>query len=197
VLPEQDAHLAPATDLRVTRRVGQDGLVVAWQPSPDPHCAGYLVGGRSRPRQRLGTGDRVMDCLFVVGFAQICINDQEAQRVRSAQRTKAVLCGLDLQQHLEICIYSLSVAGRISTPARARHQPDDDRCVAETGAAVSAGDLLHVTGPDERDNREVVVQTFYTNSSVCVRSSRRVPAVHNGVACSRIPLPVSFRSDLQ
>ena len=43
VLPEQDPLLSPATDLRVTRRVGQDGLVVAWLPSPDQECAGYLV----------------------------------------------------------------------------------------------------------------------------------------------------------
>lgn len=43
VLPEEDPLLSPASDLRVTRKVGQDGLVIAWHPSPDPECTGYLV----------------------------------------------------------------------------------------------------------------------------------------------------------
>ena len=43
VLPEEDPLLSPASDLRVTRKVGQDGLVIAWLPSPDTECAGYLV----------------------------------------------------------------------------------------------------------------------------------------------------------
>ena len=43
VLPEEDPLLSPASELRVTRKVGQDGLVIAWLPSPDSECAGYLV----------------------------------------------------------------------------------------------------------------------------------------------------------
>ena len=42
-LPDEDPLLCPAQDLRVTRKVGQDGLVIAWQPSLDPECAGYMV----------------------------------------------------------------------------------------------------------------------------------------------------------
>lgn len=43
ILPAEDTLLSPASDLRVTRKVGQDGLVIAWLPSPDPECTGYLV----------------------------------------------------------------------------------------------------------------------------------------------------------
>ena len=32
-----------ASDLKITRKVGTDGLVIAWLPSPDPECVGYLV----------------------------------------------------------------------------------------------------------------------------------------------------------
>ena len=42
-LPEEDPLLSPASDLRVTRKVGQDGLVIAWLPSTDSQCVGYLV----------------------------------------------------------------------------------------------------------------------------------------------------------
>lgn len=42
-LPEEDPLLSPASHLRVTRKVGQDGLVIAWLPSTDTRCVGYLV----------------------------------------------------------------------------------------------------------------------------------------------------------
>ena len=127
-------------------------------------------------------------------LVQICVNGEEAQRVRSAQRTKAVLCGLDLQKELEICIYSLSSDGFISAPDRDYYYPQEsltqnEATEAKVEAARSApsevetvnenGALLEDVSP-----REVVVQTFYTNSSVTVRSSRRV----SNVMGSRIPV---------
>jgi hypothetical protein len=120
--------------------------------------------------------------------------------VRSAQRTKAVLCGLDLQQEMEICIYSLSTEGRISVPARASYHPELDPLSMQSAQATSLSSVavyptsvtsesdadLSLVDKEDPSPREVVVQTFYTNSSVTVRSSRRVATV-NG---SRIPLPV-------
>lgn len=145
-LPEEDPLLSPASDLRVTRKVGQDGLVVAWLPSTDTRCVGYLI----------------------------CVNGQESQRVRSAQRTKAVLCGLNLAEEMEICIYSLSAEGLISRASQAFYSPS-----VSTNADTSLPDE---SVSDTATPREVVVQTFYTNSSVTVRSSRRVSAA------SRIPV---------
>jgi len=144
-LPQEDVLLSPASHLRVTRKVGQDGLVIAWLPSTDTRCVGYLI----------------------------CVNGQESQRVRSAQRTKAVLCGLDLTEDMEICIYSLCSDGLISRADCASYSPDVS---AADAPAPAADDSVPATP------REVVVQTFYTNSSVTVRSSRRVSAA------SRIPV---------
>lgn len=113
-------------------------------------------------------------CLFRLISIQICVNGQESQRVRSAQRTKAVLCGLNLAEEMEICIYSLSAEGLISRASQAFYSPS-----VSTNADTSLPDE---SVSDTATPREVVVQTFYTNSSVTVRSSRRVSAA------SRIPV---------
>ena len=40
-----DEEVAPPSDFKVTRRVGDDGLVVAWIPPPDfDAICGYIVG---------------------------------------------------------------------------------------------------------------------------------------------------------
>ncbi|EFX86191.1 hypothetical protein DAPPUDRAFT_98050 [Daphnia pulex] len=80
VLPEEDPLLSPPSDLKITRKVGNDGLVIAWLPSPDSECVGYLI----------------------------CVNGQEAHRGRNAQRTKAVLSGLDLHSEMDISPQLLS-----------------------------------------------------------------------------------------
>jgi len=164
-LPEEDPLLSPASDLRVTRKVGQDGLVIAWLPSTDSQCVGYLI----------------------------CVNGQESQRVRSAQRTKAVLCGLNLHEDMEICIYSLSADMLISRAERAFYSPDSEEPSALQDTAVPGSGPTKGPVPEPTDAitpapppREVVVQTFYTNSSVTVRSSRRVTAA--ATATSRIPV---------
>ncbi len=117
------------------------------------------------------------------------MNGQEAHRGRNAQRTKAVLSGLDLHSEMDICIYSLSVDGLVSSPTTALYLPDERLTAADVATHHVAGDAdlaepnqaVEVSSP-----REVVVQTFYTNSSVTIRSSRRVtaPAVYG----SRIPV---------
>ena len=106
------------------------------------------------------------------------MNGHESQRVRSAQRTKAVLCGLNLAEEMEICIYSLCADGLISRADRASYSPD-----VSANADVS---LTDESAAEAVTPREVVVQTFYTNSSVTVRSSRRVSAA------SRIPVRSSL-----
>lgn len=90
---------------------------------------------------------------------------------------------------MNICIYSLSVDGLVSSPTTALYLPDDRLTVAEVAARQGQADSEStepVQATELSSPREVVVQTFYTNSSVTVRSSRRVtaPAAHG----SRIPV---------
>lgn len=98
--------------------------------------------------------------------------------MRNVQRTKAVLCGLDLQNEMEICIYSISADGLISSPTVAHFQPGEQEGDSEVE---SAGQNGETTSP-----RDVVVQTFYTNSSVTIRSSRRLSNAAG--AGTRIPV---------
>ena len=111
-----------------------------------------------------------VNIIFVV--EQICVNGQEAHRGRNAQRTKAVLSGLDLHSEMDICIYSLSVDGLVSSPTTTVYLPAHHAGDVESAEPTQT---VEVSSP-----REVVVQTFYTNSSVTVRSSRRViaPVAH-------------------
>ena len=93
---------------------------------------------------------------------KICVNGQEAHRGRNAQRTKAVLSGLDLHSEMDICIYSLSVDGLVSSPTTALYLPEERLAAAAAGDADLAEpnqQAVEVSSP-----REVVVQTFYTNS---------------------------------
>jgi len=81
--------LLPPELLRITRQVGSDGLLVAWHPPDDDEVTGYLiyVGG----------------CLV--------------QRVRSANRTKALLHGLHLVDSLTIVLHSTNSNDDLSDPA--------------------------------------------------------------------------------
>jgi len=76
------------TDLRITRRVGVDGVVIAWAPLEHDCVAGFqvLVGGRV------------------------------VQHVRSPHRTKALVTGLPLAGTFTIGLVTIANDGRCSTP---------------------------------------------------------------------------------
>merc|ERR1712109_86347 len=70
--PQVDEGLTPPHQFRVTRRVGSDGLLVAWSPPGQDEVTGY----------------------------QIFSGSHLLQRVRSASRTKALLHGLRQEIHV-------------------------------------------------------------------------------------------------
>jgi len=76
------------TDLRITRRVGVDGVVIAWAPLEHDCVAGFqvLVGGRV------------------------------VQHVRSPHRTKALVTSLPLAGTFTIGLVTIANDGRCSTP---------------------------------------------------------------------------------
>jgi len=75
--------------LHITRRVGVDGVVIAWDPLEHEHLAGFqvLVGGRV------------------------------VQHVRSPHRTKALVTGLPLAGSFTVALVAMGTDGRGSTPA--------------------------------------------------------------------------------
>lgn len=76
-------------DLRITRRVGIDGVVIAW--SPLEH-----------------------DC--VAGF-QVVVGGRVVQLVRSPHRTKALVTGLPFPSPFTIGLVAITEDGKCSTPA--------------------------------------------------------------------------------
>jgi len=86
--PEINLTILPAENFRITRRVGSDGLLVAWKTPEDDEVTGYLiyVGGRM------------------------------VQRVRSASRTKALLHGLHLENNLSIVLHATNSRDELSDP---------------------------------------------------------------------------------
>eukprot|EP00092_Neocalanus_flemingeri_P060393 GFUD01072374.1.p1 GENE.GFUD01072374.1~~GFUD01072374.1.p1 ORF type:complete len:2138 (-),score=539.44 GFUD01072374.1:426-6839(-) len=86
--PEINLTLLPPEEFRITRRVGSDGLLVAWKTPEDDEVTGYLiyVGGRL------------------------------VQRVRSASRTKALLHGLHLENNLSIVLHATNSGDELSDP---------------------------------------------------------------------------------
>lgn len=76
-------------DLRVTRRVGVDGVVLAW--SPLDH-----------------------DC--IAGF-QVVVAGKVVQQVKSPHRTKALITGLSMTTPCTIGLISVGIDGRCSKPA--------------------------------------------------------------------------------
>lgn len=157
--------------------------MIAWLPSPDSECVGYLVIEIEYLYTQLCDSNGVW-------LWQICVNGQEAHRGRNAQRTKAVLSGLDLHSEMDICIYSLSIDGLVSSPTTTLYLPDERLAVPDVanhhGHAGDSESAEPTQTVEVSSPREVVVQTFYTNSSVTVRSSRRViaPVAH----ASRLPV---------
>lgn len=104
-----------------------------------------------------------------------------------------MLSGLDLHSEMDICIYSLSVDGLVSGPTTVFYSPQEWPTTTDVTVQQNQNDAEMVSSSAEPNQaievsspREVVVQTFYTNSSVTVRSSRRVIA--SAVHGSRIPV---------
>eukprot|EP00095_Tigriopus_kingsejongensis_P004621 maker-scaffold559_size137194-snap-gene-0.31 protein:Tk04621 transcript:maker-scaffold559_size137194-snap-gene-0.31-mRNA-1 annotation:"PREDICTED: myosin-10" len=89
---------ATANTLRVTRRVGADSLLLAWDPSQDTRVTGYMI----------------------------FINSQRSQKIRSASRTKALLHGLDLNTVFKIGIQCLGTGEQFAPASRIEieFQPD-------------------------------------------------------------------------
>merc|ERR1712106_1189535 len=86
--PEINLTILPPEDFRITRRVGSDGLLVAWKTPEDDEVTGYLIY----------VGGRVV------------------QRVRSASRTKALLHGLVLENNLSIILHATNTRDELSDP---------------------------------------------------------------------------------
>merc|ERR1719369_1046818 len=86
--PEINLTLLPPEDFRITRKVGSDGLLVAWKTPEDDEVTGYLIY----------VGGRVL------------------QRVRSASRTKALLHGLVLEDNLSIVLHATNSQDELSDP---------------------------------------------------------------------------------
>merc|ERR1712037_681952 len=89
-----DQALSPPHQFRVTRRVGSDGLLVAWSPPGQDEVTGY----------------------------QIFCGSHLLQRVRSASRTKALLHGLPLQEPTTLAIHS-AAGERLSPPVQVTYSP--------------------------------------------------------------------------
>merc|ERR1719436_120648 len=92
--PQVDEGLTPPHQFRVTRRVGSDGLLVAWSPPGQDEVTGY----------------------------QIFSGSHLLQRVRSASRTKALLHGLPLQEPTTLAIHS-AAGERLSPPVEVTYSP--------------------------------------------------------------------------
>jgi len=86
--PEINLTLLPPEEFRITRKVGSDGLLVAWKTADDDEVTGYLIY----------VGGRVV------------------QRVRSASRTKALLHGLVLEDNLSIVLHATNAQDELSDP---------------------------------------------------------------------------------
>jgi len=86
--PEINLTILPPEDFRITRRVGSDGLLVAWKTPEDDEVTGYLI--------------------YVGGHL--------LQRVRSASRTKALLHGLHLENNLSIVLHATNSGDELSDP---------------------------------------------------------------------------------
>jgi len=86
--PEINLTLLPPEEFRITRKVGSDGLLVAWKTPEDDEVTGYLIY----------VGGRVV------------------QRVRSASRTKALLHGLVLENNLAIVLHATNTRDELSDP---------------------------------------------------------------------------------
>jgi len=86
--PEINLTLLPPEEFRITRKVGSDGLLVAWKTAEDDEVTGYLIY----------VGGRVV------------------QRVRSASRTKALLHGLVLEDNLSIVLHATNAQDELSDP---------------------------------------------------------------------------------
>merc|ERR1712223_1825467 len=92
--PQVDKGLTPPHQFRVTRRVGSDGLLVAWSPPGQDEVTGY----------------------------QIFSGSHLLKRVRSASRTKALLHGLPLQEPTTLAIHS-AAGERLSPPVEVTYSP--------------------------------------------------------------------------
>jgi len=91
-----DLTLLPPENFRITRRVGSDGLLVAWTTPEDDEVTGYMI----------------------------YIDDIPHQRVRSASRTKALLHGLSMDQELIIRIHSTNQEDQLSQTLTLIYDPN-------------------------------------------------------------------------
>ncbi|XP_076028871.1 uncharacterized protein LOC143017827 isoform X3 [Oratosquilla oratoria] len=96
-------------ELRITRRVGVDGLLIAWAPLEH-------------------------DC--VAGF-QVLVDGRLHQHVRSPHRTKALITGVSLATSFTVALVTLSTDGRCSTPVAITH--DRSRVYPKRSCRTAAG----------------------------------------------------------
>ncbi|XP_023340049.1 uncharacterized protein LOC111710219 [Eurytemora carolleeae] len=90
-----DLTLLPPVNFRLTRKVGSDGLLVAWSTPEDNEVTGF----------------------------QIYIDDKLGHRVRSSSRTKALLHGLDLQNSINLRIHSTGIDNKLSKGESVQYNP--------------------------------------------------------------------------
>merc|ERR1719188_2662376 len=93
---EVNLTLLPPENLQILCRVGSDGLLVSWTPPDDDDVTGYLI----------------------------YVDNEQRQKVRSSNRTKALLHNIDQSQSLRISLHSTNADEEISEEVTIHYTPD-------------------------------------------------------------------------
>merc|ERR1712227_230373 len=93
---EVNLTLLPPENLQILRRVGSDGLLVSWTPPDDDDITGYLI----------------------------YVDNEQRQKVRSSNRTKALLHIIDQSKSLRISLHSTNVDEEVSEEVIIDYTPD-------------------------------------------------------------------------
>jgi len=107
---EVNLTLLPPEHPQLLRRVGSDGLLVSWSPPEDDEVTGYLI----------------------------FVNSELTQKVRSANRTKALLHNLDLGTSMTISLHSINNADEVSQEVTVEYNKEMELLV--TSKKVSLAD---------------------------------------------------------
>jgi len=159
---EKAGQPVPPTNFRVTRRVGSDSLLVAWTiPKPSDK---KVVNATATDK-------------FVLSGYLIFVNDELHQKVRSPNRTKALLNRLDLSKPITISIQSLTDHGAASNKAYCNYTENMPEEIASP--PTSARSL------DERINynykRQCIISCDYTPSNTIEKTNSNYElSVHRG-----------------
>merc|ERR1712048_348295 len=106
---EVNLTLLPPEHPQLLRRVGSDGLLVSWTPPEDDEVTGYLI----------------------------FVNSELTQKVRSANRTKALLHNLDLGRSMTISLHSINNADEVSQEVTVEYNKEMELLVTSKKVSVA------------------------------------------------------------